>query len=119
MNPSANTKPLKNGSFARLQSWMNAVGVPHWDFTNVVPHKIGDVTLDDVPWDVLKAWCGERRVIVCLGGFVARAIKKVDTGDSVIICIDHPSPRNRNFNDPAYEPEMLKRLKQEIEDALK
>jgi G:T/U-mismatch repair DNA glycosylase len=117
MNPSANKKPIKNGTFARLQSWMNSVGVPHWDFVNVVPHIIGDVKIEDVPFDVLNAWTAGRKAIICLGTFVGRVIKKAEVGDAKIILIDHPSPRNRNFNDPAYEPEMLERLKKELKDA--
>lgn len=30
------------------------------------------------------------------------------------IVTDHPSPRNRKFNDPAYEKKMLKKLKGEL-----
>ncbi len=119
MNPSANRKPLKNSTFARLQTWMDSVGVPHWDFFNVVPHKIGDVTVKDVPWDVLRAWTGSRKIIVCLGNFVHQVVLRTEaeTGTAKIIKVDHPSPRNRNFNDPAYEPEMLRRFKKELDAA--
>lgn len=122
MNPSTNKKPIKNGTFCRLQDWMNKVGVPHWDFHNVVPHKTGDVKPDDVDWDLLKEQIDGRRVIICLGGMVARVIAilkslKHPFDHTTVICIDHPSPRNRNFNDPAYETQMLKRLSKELKDA--
>lgn len=116
MNPSTKTKPFKNGTFCKLQDWMNKVGVPHWDFHNVVPDKTGEVKLADVDWELLYKKIKGRKVIICLGGFVARAVKGLtDVELPKIIHIDHPSPRNRNFNDPAYEPQMLKRLKEELQ----
>jgi len=122
MNPSSNKKPIKNGTFVRLQDWMNRAGVPHWDFHNVVPGKTGEVTREDVEWDLLKEQVDGRKVIICLGTFVSRVMAILKSmqyplNDTVIISVDHPSPRNRNFNDPAYEPEMLERLKKELKDA--
>jgi hypothetical protein len=121
MNPSENRKPIKNGTFCRLKKWMDEVGVPHWDFHNVVPDKTGEVKLEDVDWGELVKQVGlsgarQRKVIICLGGFVARVMKQVEFTGIKLIFIDHPSPRNRNFNDPAYEPAMLKRLKKELKD---
>ena len=112
---------MKNGTFARLQDWMNRVGVPHWDFWNAVPEKTGDVKMEDVDWEKLYAHLAGRRVVIALGGFATRVAKqalKYDSSGIVLIAIDHPSPRNRNFNDPAYEGEMLKRLKKELKDVL-
>jgi hypothetical protein len=100
---------------------MTSVGVPHWDFWNVVPEKTGDVKMEDVDWDKLWEVIGQRKAVVCLGGFVARVAKRAAMyrSDPInLIFIDHPSPRNRNFNDPAYEPEMLTRLKKELKDVL-
>lgn len=114
MNPSNNKKPIKNGTFAKLQAWMNSVGVPHWDFHNVVPDKTGEVKMDDVDWQELLEHIRDRKVVICLGGFVARVMKKMEYTGIKTICIDHPSPRNRNFNDPGYEAQMLKRLKEEL-----
>lgn len=118
MNPSTNKKPIKNGTFCRLKTWMDKVGVPHWDFHNVVPEKTGDVKMEDVDWDQLYEKCQDRKAIITLGGFAKRAVECMIRNCAVIgadiISIDHPSPRNRNFNDPAYEPEMLKRLKEEL-----
>jgi hypothetical protein len=121
MNPSTNQRPIKNGTFCRLKEWMDAVGIPHWDFHNVVPDKTGDVKMEDVDWDSLYDHVKNRKIIICLGVFVTRvgAMLKKDgvTITCPIISLDHPSPRNRNFNDPSYEPEMLRRLKKELKDA--
>lgn len=114
MNPSNNTKPLKNGTFVKLNEWMKAVNVPHWDFHNVVPTKTGDVKMDDVDWNLLGKKCEGRKVIICLGVFVRSVVEKATILHARIIRIDHPSSRNRNFNDPAYEPQMLARLRKEL-----
>jgi hypothetical protein len=118
MNPSTKKKPIKNGTFCRLRRWMTEVGIPHWDFHNVVPQKVGDCSLTDVDWDLLKEKVKGRKVVICLGVFVARVVKGVVDPD-VLILIDHPSPRNRNFNDPGYEISMLSRLKKSLKEILK
>lgn len=50
--------------------------------------------------------------VIFLGKDAARQFKHFDfvTGRTKII--DHPSPRNRNFNNPRYERKMLKELKE-------
>lgn len=120
MNPSTNKKPIKNGTFAKLQSWMNAVGVPHWDFHNVIPDKTGEPNVADVDWKALEKQLQNRKVVICLGTFVTKVMKqlvnRIPDWPTKVILIDHPSPRNRNFNDPAYEPQMLRRLKKELDD---
>lgn len=114
MSPSTKTKPFKGGTFERLKSWMDRVGVPHWDFHNVIHDTPNSSNIKDVDWELLRERVRGRKVIIALGTFVSRVCKQEGFR---FIAIDHPSPRNRNFNDPAYEPEMLKRLKKELKDA--
>jgi len=115
MSPSTKTKPFRGGTFERLQSWMTQVGVPHWDFHNVIPHVANSTSTKDIDWDLLGRKLEGRKVVIALGTWVSGVLKSKEI---VHIKVDHPSPRNRNFNDPAYEPAMLKRLKKEIHDVL-
>lgn len=106
--PSTNTKPKANGTYNRLLSWCETVGIDSFSFHNVIPNKINSYDLKDVDVDALYSAVEGKRIIIALGGFVERACKKHG-----IECykIDHPSPRNRNLNDAKYEMNMLKRLK--------
>lgn len=120
MNPSTNKRPIKNGTFCKLKDWMDKVGVPHWDFHNVVPDKTGEVKVSDVDYGKLWSKVKGRKVVICLGGFVRRVIDQIDSdlrSGITFVFVDHPSSRNRNFNDPEYEPAMLKRLKKELKEA--
>ncbi len=114
--PSKNTKPFKGATFTKVQAWMNAVGVPHWDFHNVIPDVANSASLKDVNYPLLKQKLEGRKVVIALGTFVSGVLRLSGIEH---IKIDHPSPRNRNFNDPAYEPEMLRRLKAELACYLK
>lgn len=115
MSPSTRTKPFKNGTFCRLKQWMDTVGIPHWDFHNVIPDVANSMKMEDVAVEALQEWVKDRKVIIALGAFVSRVCTKYDIPH---IRVDHPSPRNHNFNDPAYEPEMLRRLQEELKGKL-
>lgn len=107
--PSSRVARTKNGTFARLEKWAKYLCLTEWSFHNVIPDKVNSYSLDDVDVKGLhEAVKGKKRVIA-LGGFVERACRKHG-----IECfrVDHPSSRNRNFNDPSYEPQMLERLKE-------
>jgi len=111
--PSSNTKPLKNGTYNRLMNWCDFVGISMFSFHNVIPNKINSYDINDVDEDALYEAVQGKTIIIALGGFVERVCKKYK-----IDCykIDHPSPRNRNLNDPHYEQQMLKNLKKYLDD---
>lgn len=111
--PSSKTVQFKNGTFARLQKWTDAVGLESWSFHNVIHNRVNSYSLADVDEVALREAVKGKRFVIALGGFVERACKRHG-----IECyrIDHPSPRNRNFNDPAYEPRMLERLKEYLNE---
>lgn len=111
--PSSNTKPLKNGTYDRLMKWCNEVNISMFAFHNVIPNKINSYDINDVDEDALYEAVQGKTTIIVLGGFVERVCKKYK-----IDCykIDHPSPRNRNLNDPKYEKQMLKKLKKYLDD---
>ena len=111
--PSSNTKPLKNGTYNRLMNWCDFVGISMFAFHNVIPNKINSYDINDVDEDALYEAVQGKTIIIALGGFVERVCKKYK-----IDCykIDHPSPRNRNLNDPHYEQQMLQNLKKFLDD---
>lgn len=111
--PSSNTKPNKNGTYSRLCKWLEAVDVHAFAFHNVIPDKINSYDIKDVQVKKLYAVTHGRRKIIALGGFVERVCKKHGIS---YYKIDHPSPRNRNLNDPKYEEQMLKRLRDYLND---
>lgn len=111
MSPSRrklNKKPYSNSTLVRLSQWMKDVDQPAWSFHNVIPHVAGSSDPKDVDVDALQKAVAGKKTVIALGSFVERMCKKhgIDS-----FKIDHPSPRNRNFNDPTYEGRMLNRLK--------
>lgn len=111
--PSSNMKPLKNGTYDRLMKWCDSVGISMFAFHNVIPNKINSYDMKNVDSDALYEAVIGKKKIIALGGFVERVCKKHN-----INCyrIDHPSPRNRNLNDPEYEKQMLKKLKAYLDE---
>jgi hypothetical protein len=111
--PSSNTKPNKNGTYSRLCKWLESVNVHAFAFHNVIPDKINSYDIKDVQVKKLYSVTQGRKKIIALGGFVERVCKKHGIP---YYKIDHPSPRNRNLNDPKYEEQMLKRLRDYLND---
>lgn len=106
--PSSKTQPFKNGTFARLKTWCDTVGLYAWDFHNVIPDKINSYSIADVNSDLLITRTKNKKKVIALGGFVSRVCTKYMIDH---FKIDHPSPRNRNLNDKDYEKAMIERLR--------
>lgn len=105
--PSTKVTPSKNGTFARLKGWMDYVHEPAWAFHNIIPNKINSYDINDVDELALTEAIYRKKVIIALGGFVSRVLKRYGV---IHIKIDHPSPRNRNLNSFEYEITMLLEL---------
>lgn len=106
--PSSKTQPFKNGTFARLKTWCDDVGLYAWDFHNVIPDKINSYSIADVNSDRLITRTKNKKKVIALGSFVSRVCTKYKIDH---FKIDHPSPRNRNLNDKDYEKAMIERLR--------
>ena len=102
--PSTRTKPTANGTFVRLKKWMDHLDLPCWAFHNVIPNKANSYKMEDVDVEALNKAVEGKHLVIALGGFVSRVCKKHKIKH---LKIDHPSPRNRKFNDPDYEAQML------------
>lgn len=91
-----------------MGQWCESVSLEQYEFYNVIPHVVASSSLDDVDVELLLQKVHAKRKVVALGGFASRVLNKYAISH---MQIDHPSPRNRNLNDPAYELKMLDRLR--------
>lgn len=113
MSPSTKTKAFKNGTFDRLQKWCDHVGLEAFDFHNVIPNIANGSTINQVDVESLLEKVQGKVKIIALGGFVSKVCYKYGISHYKI---DHPSPRNRNLNDPDYERMMLENLRKYLND---
>lgn len=102
-------KAHSNGTLIRLDGWMKAVGQREWSFHNVIPDVDGSADMRDVDEAALLRAVKGKTIVISLGSFVERVCKKYAIDN---FKIDHPSPRNRKFNDPSYEQKMLSSLRE-------
>jgi hypothetical protein len=113
LSPSSRTKAFKNGTFARLLTWCQAVDLKEWDFHNIIPNKINVVDIKEVDVEALLECTKDRKKIIALGGIVSRVCTKYKIPHHKL---DHPSPRNRNLNSKEYELAMLEELRKYLYD---
>lgn len=116
MNPSSyssptNGKEKKNHTFDRLYRWFDYAGVDYFSFVNC-SDKVGEITLSDVDYDTLNVCLKYHTHVFALGGFSSSVLKRLNRSH---IVLPHPSPRNRKFNDPKFEPLLMKELKEYME----
>lgn len=101
--------PIKgNPSANRLDKWIDHLDVrsDHL-FHNIIEHHIPEPKMQDVNLErvIGYAQCAHR--VIALGSFVSSILTKLGIEH---FKMPHPSPRNRQFNDPEFEPMMLKKL---------
>jgi hypothetical protein len=111
-SPSTRRKIHKNSTVNRLIRWCDVVGIKDWDFHNIIPDIVNCYSIYMVDLPALQKVSKGRKKIIALGGLVAKTLTKYNIPHYKI---DHPSPRNRNLNDPKYERKMLKGLKVYLE----
>ena len=113
MAPSTKVGGFKNSTRDRLRVWCDRVGLDEFDFHNVIPGITNGSTIDQVDVEQLLEKTKDRTKVIALGGFVSRVCHKYGVTHYKI---DHPSPRNRNLNDPTYEVGMLDNLRKYLND---
>lgn len=92
---------------------MDAIGVKHWGFLNVIsePGEYSKLTFDtEFVTSILN---GEEKIIA-LGGFVSSFLNKQGIAH---FPLQHPSPLNRNLNCKEFEKRILEECKSFIEMA--
>ena len=116
MNPSSYPSPIdgklkKNHTFDRLNKWFSFAGVNHFSFVNC-SDKVGEIKYFDVDYPTLEGCLKYHTKVFALGGFASTVLKRLN---KTHIMLPHPSPRNRKFNDPKYEPLVMEQLKEYME----
>lgn len=113
MNPS--NKPTLNGktsaTFKRLEKWMDSCEVKHFSFANTFDYPKDNPTHLDVDYQKLCTLIQGYDKIIAMGGFVSRALNKINAPHFEA---PHPSPRNRKFNDPSFEPTFIMSLRKYV-----
>jgi len=103
----------KNSSLYRLRRWIDTLYLSAVDFCNVFPDELPEVihisTMDLEP--IKKRLAGKRKIIA-LGGMVSNILTKAKIEH---LKVDHPSPRNRNFNKEDHELITVLRMRQYID----
>jgi hypothetical protein len=113
ISPSTKTKPFKNGSFNTLRKWCNAAELYEWDFHNIIPNKANSLDINDIDIELLYEKIHNKKKVIALGNFVSKILSKYKVEH---LKIDHPSPRNRNLNDPNYHNVLIDKLKIYLHD---
>ena len=86
---------------------MKELGIEEFAFTNVISIYVDKPTFDAV--QTLRLLEASRNIPRCitLGNFADNVATKLGIEH---YALPHPSPRNRKFNDPNYEVEVLQKL---------
>jgi hypothetical protein len=100
----------KNSTFDRLHKWFDHAGVHYFSFVNTTD-KRGEIKPVDIDWDTLKLCLKGHTKIIALGGFASTALGRLNIEHYTL---PHPSPRNRKFNDAAYEPMVMEDLRRYV-----
>ena len=94
----------KGCAFYRLQDWLEEMGLGIVAFSNLSHDPYWDKrTIDDT---YVRANVGEHTKVVALGGMVSKHLKRLDIEH---FTLPHPSPLNRQTNDPEFISNQLKK----------
>jgi hypothetical protein len=104
-NPSA-VKPRKRSTLTRVDDWAKKLNITY-EFGNVIEHHVDKEKLSDVEFIRVYKMINIHRNILTLGKFADSVLTKMNI---VHYALPHPSPRNRQFNDPNFEEKVLQKL---------
>lgn len=104
INPSGK-KYRKNCSLDRLHKWMAILGYTYYSFSNVIPYT-GKYKKNMVDINALFEYSKEHDKIISLGRFVSDILNEQNIDHFLM---PHPSPLNRQLNDPMFEEMALKK----------
>lgn len=93
----------------RLYRWMDECEVHTFSFMNLVGYHAPDLKLKDIDTDFVCQSLSGYKKVVALGGLATKFCERNGINH---IAAPHPSPRNRKFNDKAFEPAFINTLKE-------
>ena len=113
LNPSK-SRAVKNGSaLKRLHEWADYLNLPIFSFTNLSDDPHWDFKFKSLDKDFIVQSVQNYDIIVSLGSQVHSTLKRLGF-DS--FKLPHPSPLNRQINDPTYIKHQLDQLKEYLYD---
>lgn len=107
-NPSTPTDIKRGSTMDRLADWMNAVDVETFHFTNACLIRGNNFT-PTPDYDHINEVTTDYDKIIALGNFASHALSKLGITH---FKLPHPSPLNRQINDPKFIEEKLKECKE-------
>jgi len=97
-----------NPSINRLNRWLDACDVRIYSFTNACAHRATSLKKADIDETYITQVSSKYNKILTLGNEVNNILTKMGIEH---YALPHPSPLNRKFNDKAYEPKIINKLK--------
>lgn len=97
-----------NPSINRLNRWLDDCGVRIYSFSNASAHRATSLKMADIDETYIKQITHSYNKILSLGNEVNNILTKMGIEH---YALPHPSPLNRKFNDKAYEPKIINKLK--------
>lgn len=116
LNPSKARAVKRGSALNRLNQWADRVGLPIFSFTNLTDDPDWDFKFKSLDKDFVVQSVQNYDIIVALGTGVANHLKRFGLKD--VFVLPHPSPRNRQLNDPTYIETKLNNLREYIDDRL-
>lgn len=108
LNPSKSSGTKRGPALRRLYSWAEQINLPIFSFINLSDDPNWDFKFKSINKDFIVQSLSDYSIIVSLGSQVHNTLKRLGF-DS--FQMPHPSPLNRQLNDPEYEKQMLNELK--------
>lgn len=110
MNPTK-AQLRKGCAWFRLMDWTEEIGISRFSFTNLSfdPHW----DKKNVDYEFLSKCLEGHGKIVALGGMVSNHLKKLGVSHHAL---PHPSPLNRQINNPAYISQRLQECKEYLHE---
>lgn len=112
LNPSKASGTKHGPALRRLYSWAEEINLPIFSFTNLSDDPNWDLKFNSIDKNFVVQALSNHSIIVSLGSQVHNTLKRLGY-DS--FKMPHPSPLNRQLNDPNYEKQMLSELKNYVE----
>lgn len=94
-NPGTSNPRNKNSTLARLESWVDVLGLRYYSFSNVSTTP-GKFSSRDVNFELVESWCYQADKVVTLGAEARKVVLLLALSH---FPLPHPSGLNRQINE--------------------
>ncbi len=115
INPSnrhTQVRVYKNSTFDKLYRWMDHLDIKYFSFINCIDAR-GEYKNSKIDYQSLEKSINKTYKVLALGDFPSKALNKLNIYH---FKLPHPSPRNRQLNDKAFESLILEECRSYIYD---